>query len=98
MCLETAEHINNFILTRRMLLEMITEFLAAISIKLHFEHFKSPQVLRCLDASLRVYSLPHSRQATLSILLSEMSSTSKNKLGNKLEIWNVPNFLIKRVE
>ena len=50
----------NLILTRRLLpLDMISEFLAAISIKVQFEHFKTPQVLRSLDSSLRVYSLPH---------------------------------------
>ena len=44
---------------------MISEFLAAMSKKLQFEHFKTPQVLRCLDASLRVFSLTHTKHTSI---------------------------------
>ena len=80
MYFETAEHYN-IILTRIMLLlDMISEILAAICIKLHLEHFRTPHVLRCLDASLHLYSVPHSRHATLSFLFRDGISLSKERI------------------
>ena len=65
-----------------LLLEMISQFLAAISIKVTV---RTPQVLRCLDACKRVYSLPHSRHATLSFLFSDGISVRKEKLNGRFK-------------
>ena len=82
-----------------LLLEMISEFLAAICIKVTLEHFKTPQCLQCLDASLRVFSLPLSRHATLSfIFIDDISIRKKQKGENKWEIQKVTNFQIRRFE
>ena len=62
-----------------LLLELINDVITALSIRLQFEHFKTQQVLRCLGVSFRVYSLPHSRHATLSFLFSEGISIRKEK-------------------
>ena len=62
---------------------MTSELLAAIRINLQFEHFKTPQVIRCLDASLRAYYLQHSRHATL---FSDGISKIEKELEIKREI------------
>ena len=84
-------------LTRRMLvLEMISEFIAAISVKVTVRTLKTPEAQRCLDASLRVYSLPHSRKATLSFLFSDGVSRKVLRIFGRFRMSQI--FLIKRVE
>ena len=58
------------------ILDMVSEFLAAICM----EHFKTPKVLRSLDTSLGVYSLPQIRHAILSFLFSNGISIKNENL------------------
>ena len=72
-----------------LLLEMISELLAAISKKVTLEHFKTPQVLRCLDACKRVYSLPDSRHATFLFLFNDSISISIDKLYGRFKMYQI---------
>ena len=69
-----------------LLLEMISEFIAAIGLKVTV---RTPQFLRCLDAFKRVYSLPHSRHATLSFLFSDGISISTEKLNGRFKMYQI---------
>ena len=82
---------HKIVFTRIMLLfDMNIQFFAAICMTITIWILQNAKCLQCLDACERLYSLPHTKHATLQFLMSDGIEVSKKRIREQTGDFECP--------